>query len=237
MRFPRHAVIVAALSLAGAGLFARLGVWQVSRLKERRSFNAHLEARLAAAPVPVRRLPPDTSAGHFRRATATGSYDFAVEVALAPRSRDGSPGVHLLTPMRLADGGMVIVNRGWVYSEDAKTVDFERWHEYVGDTITVVGYAETWKGRAVGPRTPRILHALDSAGIALQVGVPVLPYYLVQTSDSALAPTRPARLGEPALDEGSHKSYAIQWFSFALIAMIGGALLVREELIRRRVSA
>jgi cytochrome oxidase assembly protein ShyY1 len=45
------------------------------------------------------------------------------------------------------------------------------------------------------------------------------------------------RLGEPVLSDGSHRSYAIQWFSFALIALVGGTLLVREELVRRRVPA
>jgi surfeit locus 1 family protein len=232
MSLPRSALAALVLTLAGAGLFARLGVWQVRRLAERRAFNAHLEQRLAAAPLPVTELPADSAAGHFRRVTATGVFDFGAQVVLTSRSRSGSPGVHLLTPLRLASGASVMVNRGWVYSDDAKSVDLAKWREHEGDVVTVTGYAETWWGRDTSrvPDAPAAVRSLDSAGVARRAGRALLPYYIVQTSDSANSPTRPVRLGEPALDEGSHRSYAIQWFTFALIAAIGGSLLVRQAM-------
>jgi surfeit locus 1 family protein len=87
------------------------------------------------------------------------------------------------------------------------------------------------------PPEQRVVRTLDSAAVARLVGTPIFPYYIAQTSDSARGPDRPVRLGEPILDDGSHFSYAVQWFSFALIALIGGALLVREERARRRASA
>jgi len=232
MRLPRQAIVAVALTLAGAGLFSRLGLWQLHRLTERRAFNAHLEQRLAASPLSVTTLPPDSAAGHFRRVTATGVWDFGAQVVLTARSRSGSPGVHVLTPLRLVDGARVMVNRGWVYSEDAKSIDLTKWSEREGDTVAITGYAETWWGRDTStvPGAPRAMRSLDSAGVAARVGSPVLPYYVVQTSDSANTNTRPVRLGEPVLDDGSHKSYAIQWFTFALIAVIGGSLLVRQTL-------
>lgn len=217
---------------------ARLGLWQLSRLAERRAFNARLEARLVAAPRPVSELPADTGAGHYHRVLARGVLDYAGQVALASRSSQGSPGVHLLTPMRLSDGRVVMVNRGWVYAPDAMTVDPLRWREHEGDTITVRGYAETFSGRdrTVLPAGARIVRALDSAAIAQRVGTPILPYFVVQTSDSASSANAPVRMGEPVLADGSHRSYAIQWFSFALVGLIGGALLLRDELARRRQS-
>lgn len=222
-----------------AGLCARLGVWQLDRLSQRQAFNARLEARLAASPVDVAALPSDTGRGHYHRVTARGRFDYAGQARLAARSNLGSPGVHLLTPLRLDDGRTVIVNRGWVYAADAMTIRDSLWREHEGDTITIVGYADTWAERQSNgpPDRPQVVRALDSAAVARIVGAPILPYYIAQTSDSARAPDRPVRLGEPVLDDGSHRSYAIQWFSFALIAVIGGALLVREELVRRRASA
>jgi surfeit locus 1 family protein len=222
-----------------AGLCARLGVWQLDRLSQRRAFNAQLEARLASAPVAVASLPADTGQGHYRRVTARGRFEYAGEARLAARSHLGSPGVHLLTPLRLEDGRVVVVNRGWVYAPDAMTITDTLWFERDTGLVTIVGYADTWGERQAGsaPDRPRIVRALDSAAVARVVGAPILPYYVAQTSDSARAPDRPVRLGEPVLDDGSHRSYAIQWFSFALIAVIGGALLVREELVRRRASA
>jgi surfeit locus 1 family protein len=47
---------------------------------------------------------------------------------------------------------------------------------------------------------------------------------ILQSPDSSL-PARPIRLAPPALDDGPHLSYAVQWFSFATIAVVGGILL------------
>jgi surfeit locus 1 family protein len=231
------------LPIVATALFAvvcaRLGVWQLDRLAQRRAFNATLHQRLAGAPLPVSTLPRDTTRGHYHRVTARGRFDYAGQVALATRSNLGSPGVHLLTPLRLDDGNVVMVNRGWVYAPDAMTIDASKWREHEGDSVTVTGYAETWTGREAAPlpAARRVVRTLDSAAVARLVGAPVLPYFVAQTSDSARAADRVVRLGEPTLDEGSHQSYAIQWFSFALIGLIGGSLLVREELARRRAAS
>ena len=217
----------------------RLGFWQLGRLEERRTWNTHLEQRLVAAPITVTALPVDSAAGHYRRVSAHGRFDFDRQVALATRSFQGSPGVHLLTPLRLDDGATVMVNRRCVYAPDAMTIDAAKWREREGDTVTVTGYAETWSGRETVPvpDSLRVVRALDSSAVARLVGEPILTYYLAQTSDSARGTERPVRLSEPVLSDGSHRSYAIQWFSFALVAVIGGTLLVREELVRRRASA
>ncbi len=228
-----------ALTIVFALVCLRLGVWQLGRLEERRTWNRHLEQRLVAAPVAVTALPPDSAAGHYRRVSARGRFDFDKQVSLATRSFQGSPGVHLLTPLRLEEGPIVMVNRGWVYAPDAMTIDAAKWRERAGDTVTVFGYAETWSGRETVPvaERQRVVRALDSSAVARLVGEPVVGYYIAQTSDSARGSERPVRLSEPVLSDGSHRSYAIQWFSFALVALVGGTLLVREELVRRRASA
>jgi len=213
-----------------ATLFARLGIWQLSRLGQRRAFNSTLVSRMQAAPAPLSEIPADTSSGHYRRVRATGTYLFDHEIAWTGRTREGSPGVNILTPMRLEGRDTVVmVNRGWAYSEDASTIDFKRWHER--DSATVTGYLETFPGTdpVAATATTRVVHRLDRARIQSLVGLPVAPYLLVQTSDSAThADSTPVRLPVPSLDEGPHKSYAIQWFSFATIAVIGGiALFVR----------
>ncbi|HEX7546533.1 MAG TPA: SURF1 family cytochrome oxidase biogenesis protein, partial [Gemmatimonadaceae bacterium] len=96
-----RAFLTLALPLAFAALFVRLGVWQLSRLKEKRAFNAILSMRLAAVPEDITALPADTALGHYRRVTASGTMLYDREVVYAGRSREGSPGVHLLTPMKL----------------------------------------------------------------------------------------------------------------------------------------
>ncbi|MBI1808528.1 MAG: SURF1 family protein [Gemmatimonadetes bacterium] len=218
------------IPLACAALFVRLGIWQLDRLAQRRAFNATLVARMSAPPVDAGSIGGDTASSHYRRVSAHGSYLFDREVVLGGRSHEGSPGVYILTPLKLEGRDTVVmVNRGWAYSEDAGTVDLGRWRER--DTATVTGYLETYPGTDPVPLKPgaRLVHRLDHARVASLVGLPVSPMLIVQTSDSsAHGDSVPVRLPTPSLDEGPHKSYAIQWFSFATIAVLGGiALYVR----------
>jgi surfeit locus 1 family protein len=216
------------IPLACAALFVRLGVWQLARLKEKRAFNTTLSARLAAPAADIISLPPDTALGHYRRVSASGAMLYDREVVYAGRSHEGAPGVDLLTPMKIAGRDTVVmVNRGWAYSADAARIENARWKEK--DSAQVAGYAETFAGTE-RQQTERRVHALDRAAIQKLVGIPVAPYILVQTSDSvAHGDSIPVRLNFPALDEGPHQSYAIQWFSFALVAVVGGVALSRRS--------
>jgi surfeit locus 1 family protein len=130
--------------------------------------------------------------------------------------------------MRIAGRDTVVmINRGWAYSVDAGTIDNSRWKER--DSMHVAGYAETFAGKERAP-APRRVHALDRAAIQTLVGLPIAPYILVETSDSASHPDSvPVRLSIPALSEGPHQSYAVQWFSFAAIAVVGGVALSRRS--------
>lgn len=203
-------------------------MWQLARLKEKRAFNTMLSARLAAPAADISALPPDTALGHYRRVSASGAMLYDREVVYAGRSHEGSPGVDLLTPMKVAGRDTVVmVNRGWAYSADAARIENARWKEK--DSAQVAGYAETFAGTE-RQQTERRVHALDRAAIQKLVGIPVAPYILVQTSDSvAHGDSIPVRLNFPALDEGPHQSYAIQWFSFALVAVVGGVALSRRS--------
>ena len=222
------------VAIVVAGICVRLGVWQTSRLSQRRAHNATLLSRLSAPLLPAAALGADTASGHYRRVSASGAFDHDHEVAWGPRMNDGSPGVHLLTPMKTADGALVVVDRGWVYSPDAKTVDFARWRER--DSASVTGYAETWSQPCTvpsglcGDSIGRHLTRLDQRSVERLVGARVAPFIVVQTSDSALrVDSVPARSKEPILDEGPHRGYAFQWFGFAIISLVGGVALVRRD--------
>ena len=201
-------LLVAAIVAIGC---VRLGLWQLDRLSQRKARNAAIETAFRAPPVAAELVTGD-SVQRFRRVTAVGRWNYTRETTLAGRTRNGAPGVHILTPMTLADGSTeVLVNRGWVYSPDARTVDVARWRE--GDRGEVVGYVD---------EVPRSVSL--GAGRA----------YIVALGDSGStrAPntTHPVRLAPPPFgDEGPHLSYAVQWFSFAAIALIGAPVLVRRR--------
>jgi surfeit locus 1 family protein len=197
-----------------AAACVRLGVWQLDRLAQRKTRNALIEAAFRERPISATVAIGDSSK-RFRRVIASGSWNYARETAIPGRTRGGSPGVHIVTPMALDDGRTeVLVNRGWVYSPDARTVDLARWHE--GDRAEVIGYVD---------EPPRSVRGTRGS------------LYIVALGDSnapAPAVPRPVRLAPPPFDEtGPHLGYAVQWFSFALIALIGAPILVRRQGRRR----
>jgi len=223
----------------------RLGFWQLDRLRQRRATNAMLIDRLASPPRPVRDVMRDSATAGFRRATATGTYDFAHEFALAARTREGSPGVNLVTPMRLAGTDtVVLVNRGWVYAPDAMTADFKRWTEPAATTVTgyLVAIARGVHGSASAATNPRVVRHLDLDSLTRRLPYPVAPFVLVQTDSAPTAATTPAalassntpaaapaRLSFPVLDEGPHLGYAFQWFAFAFIGVVGAVFGIRAD--------
>jgi surfeit locus 1 family protein len=225
---PRRILTFLMLAAVLAAACIRLGFWQLSRLTQRRARNSVVSARLAKPLVPLVGLPQD-SASVLRRAMISGTPDFDHEVVLAARSYQGSPGVYLLTPMRIAGSDTaVLVNRGWIYAPDGVSVDLRGWRE---TGTSFVGYAELLPpGRSSTPdgvlrHDSRIARELDLVTVNSLLPYPVSPLYLVATAQDTTKPVseRVARLPSPTLDEGPHLSYAIQWFAFAAIALIGGA--------------
>lgn len=231
----RRTILFCVLAIGAAALFVRLGFWQLSRLHERRAHNAVIAAQRLDAPVEFAALPRDTAAAHYRAAHVEGTYDYDHEIVLASRTRGGSPGVELFTPVRVAGSDTaVLVDRGWVYSPDGATVDLARWRE--GDSARVAGFVETYmpdNGVTTSAFGPRVVRRASRSEIAAKVPFPVAPYYLIVTSDSA-GRDHPARRAEPVLDEGPHRGYAIQWFAFALIAIGGAAAVVFREREEKR---
>lgn len=206
------------LALSLAALFVRLGFWQLHRLDARRVRNVEIATARALPPVglPLRHTAPD--ALRDRRATAQGVYDYAHERVWAGRTYQGTPGVALLTPLRLADGRAVFVDRGWVPSPDARHIDATPYRE--GDSVTVDGL--------VLP-APRDRGDVDPARLRDSLPYAVLPI-VIQIDDTAAAhPVGLARWRTPPLDDGPHLSYAIQWFSFATIAVVGTVLVLRKK--------
>jgi surfeit locus 1 family protein len=221
------------IPLACAALFIRLGVWQLERHLMRKAFNAGFAARLVADPVAFDSLGDPFSA-EWRRVSLSGRFRYDLEQVQAGRTNGGSPGVHLLTPLeRPGNDTLVIVTRGWVYSPDAGAADLARWRE--ADTVSITGYVLTLPDDSTNvPPAGRPLRTLDRGPLAARVGAPIAEFQVVMTSDStARADSVPRRLALPVVDTGPHFSYMLQWFAFALVAIIGGIALF----LRARESA
>lgn len=216
-------------ALLFSALFVRLGFWQIERLRERQAYNEPIEARVGLDPVERGELPRNLEAARHRRVRLTGTYDYAHEIVLTLRSREGSPGVNLLTPLRFAGSDTaILVNRGWIYAADGTSADTKPWRE--PNPVNAVGYVRLLEAddtssarttaRPDGVRRPQL------ATISSMLPYPVAPYYVVLSSPGSDPERTPPRVPAPTLDEGSHRSYAVQWFTFALIALGGTAILV-----------
>lgn len=222
--------IISILAISLAAIFIALGFWQIRRLSERRQANAHVAARRVAPEVPLDSLPRDTAEARFRRVQLRGVYDHGQEIIFTLRGRNGSPGVNILTPLlRNRKDTAVLVNRGWVYSPDGMTVDTRPWHE--PEILEGTGFVETFPTKGPfappNPARPRSFRRLERAELMKVFPYPIANYYVVLT-DSADKPNIPPRIEAPPLDEGSHRNYAIQWFSFAAISIIGLVFFLRR---------
>src|SRR5256885_6937676 len=115
MRIDRRDRVGLVVALLVAAICARLGVWQLDRLHERRQRNALVLAARARPPLEVDGSLPADSA-RDRRLGARGVYDYAHERLWHGRSYEGVPRVDLVTPLRLAGGAAVVGDRGWAPS-------------------------------------------------------------------------------------------------------------------------
>jgi surfeit locus 1 family protein len=223
--------------LLAAAICVRLGFWQLARLDSKRSANAALRTALAG-PIEPFQLPP--ASGRVRRVEARGVFDETHHVLLGGRSRNGTPGVEVVTPLRLASGEHVLVNRGWLPAADAATARPQD-HPERG-VRTIVAMPETMRAGAGGPplRTWTIdsttlvgARWLDRESLATRFPYPLAAWMLRDLPGPGVPP-RPARAIPRPLDESIHLSYAVQWFLFAAI-LLGGSLLVglRRAAVRK----
>lgn len=228
--------------LALVVLFVFFGFWQLSRLSERREQNQLIASRMASEPEQLAGLLEryDQQEGEldYRRAFVRGRYEQENELLLRSRSRGGEPGWHLLTPLVQESGRALLVDRGWVpYRMDEPPVEEARPPE---GTVEVEGLVrveqdppEGWAA-ALAPRDPpegplRSAYYVDVERLAAQVPHPLEPVYLQLTQQVPAGETRfPLPAEPPELENGPHLAYALQWFSFALIGVVGYALLLRR---------
>ena len=219
------AVIVAAVCV-------RLGFWQLSRLEQRRASNARI---VAAGALPELRLNEGgTGDGRTdRRAVARGSFDRSQELVLRGFVYQGAPGVRIVTPLRLeGSDSAVLVLRGFVTADDAvrPTVDSldEPGEKEIRGVLKPIATEPDSGGPLLrgGATTWR---RLDLAALRARMPYPILEAYLIADRDS----TRhgfPIRLEPPALNDGPHLSYALQWFGFAVTAMVvAGVIALRGK--------
>lgn len=222
--------------LVVAIVFVNLGFWQLRRLEERRLANTVGESRFESEPVDIdtllRGAGDEEESLEFRRATATGVFHPKDEVLIRSQVYQGAAGFHVITPLVGEDGSATLVNRGWV----PLTLDEVPVTEAPPPqgTVTIEGWVGLTRVRqGLGPSDPEegrlvTMSRVDIDRIRQQVPYELDPVYLSLLGGEP--DQLPVTVPPPSFeDEGSHLAYAIQWFSFALIGLVGYFFLIRRS--------
>lgn len=220
------AVVVVGLAVS----FIFLGFWQLDRRQERLSDNALATTQLLMPPTPLADLlaqGDDRATIEYRRATVDGSYLTADEVLIRSQIHLGTAGFHVITPYAY-EGGTVLVNRGWVPLDmDTTPVN----------ATPAVGPVEGWihLTQERGPLSPEdppgqltVFNRVDIDRIEQQTSSDLDPVYVVLADPEASELPIPVDLPDFS-DEGPHLAYAIQWFGFAIVAVVGFGALLRKS--------
>jgi surfeit locus 1 family protein len=225
------------LVIIGALILGRLGIWQLDRLAQRRAFNSSLNTRLAQPALKLANAAIDPAALEYRRVEVRGVYDPAQEIVLRNRELDGTPGVHILTPLRLSGSDTaVLIDRGWIPREKADPAARSAFTTPAGELL-VSGIARRSQENVGGPQDPPLgpdrkrLDAwfhVDTTRIQQQTGYLLLPIFIEQQPTPG-DPALPRRVATVDLGEGPHMGYAVQWFAFASILVVGYVAFIYSQ--------
>ena len=214
-------------ALIAIGILVGLGVWQIQRLAWKTKLLETIAARTTAAPMP---LPPeaawpDLKPAHYgyRHVALQGVFEHDKEVHIfrpLAEARGATHGVGylVLTPLRLASGAAVIVNRGFV--PDEKLDPSTRMAGQVSGPVTVTGLMREPEGRNLFTPADEpdrgIWFTRDPAAIARYDHLDRAAPFSVD-ADASPIPGGLPQGGETVLDiPNNHLSYAMTWFGLAL---------------------
>lgn len=222
--------------LAGVVGMLMLSQWQFHRLSERRDFNAEVRARTNEPVVDLSTIAnPDPTELQWRPVGVKGTYLTDEQVLIVNRSQQGRAGSNVVTPMRLDDGRVVLVIRGFIGLDQNPPAP-------PTGTVRVVGTVRAGEQRRTGqsadsPGELTEFLRLDIDRIAEQTDGEVMPVAVAVEASDPVDDASLTPLTLPELSEGPHLSYAIQWIIFAVAVLVGWVLAVRVSLRRRRTPA
>ena len=234
----------AVLALAGIALFfafISLGTWQVQRRAWKLDLIERVNQRVHSQPVAVPsqaewpNVKPDSH--EYLAVQAQGQWLEGRSV-LTQAVSDLGAGFWLLTPLQQADGTQLLVNRGFVPTEQRKAFTeqiAQAPKDAAGESVSVTGllrFSEPKGGfmRENAPEEDR-WHSRDVAAIAQAKGLePAAPFFVDQgIPGQAVAQTWP-RAGLTVIQfTNTHAVYALTWYGLALMVLVAAWLVIRHD--------
>jgi surfeit locus 1 family protein len=219
---PRLLPTVAALAAVVVCIAA--GNWQQRRMHAKEELRAQYDAARAEVPVALATLPrnPDWPSLRYRAVTATGEYLRDKQMLIDNKVMAGRAGFHVVTPLALKDGRVLLVDRGWVAQQASRSVlphaPPPAGEVTIGGRLSIPSAAYLELGADVPAGAVR--QNLDPARFAAETGLDVLPAILEATDapvpDDGLVREWPA----PGFGIDTHRVYMMQWYAFAFLATL-----------------
>ena len=212
-----------------------LGIWQLGRAAEKRALVEAFAAAQGAAPVPFAADLP-----RFSRVAARGRWDPSRQFLLDAMVHQGRAGFRVRTPLLLADGRVLLVDRGWVAGDPARRalpdVAFAAGDapvEAVGlvDELPRAGVATAPAAAPTDAGWPRVVLYPSREALAAALGAPVEPR-LLRLDPAAADGYQRGFAPDFGVSRERHLAYAATWFALAatLLALwIRATLRAKEE--------
>lgn len=235
MRWTLLIVFVVALGF----VFVRLGDWQLDRLDQRRDRNAVTITNENAPVQPAAAVftRPIEESDQWKKVRVTGVFDAEHQFVVRYRNNADQSGYQVVTPLRTPEGLNLLVDRGFVPLGSGEAIPTAA-PAPPPDQVSVEGHVrrnEQGGDGAIRPENGQV-RLINSDALQPSLPYPVADGYLsVVTVDPAqqggFRPILP-----PELNEGPHFWYAVQWFMFTGIAVLGIVVFIRADLRDRRAA-
>lgn len=236
--FTRKWLPITLIVLIAAIGCVRLGFWQLDRLHQRQIFNAHVRAMQALQPL-ILPAQGELTNMEYRQVNVSGVYDFENQIGIRNQYLNNVSGYDLLTPLRLGDGSVILIDRGWIPATGNSSPSDWGKYDKPGE-VTLLGVIRLSQTTSVldGMSDPTLVPGqkrldfwvfINLDGIRAQMPYPILPVYIQLNADPGNV--KPPIPSQPVLDlsDGPHQSYAIQWFSFASVLFIGYPIYISRQ--------
>ena len=221
-----HLVIVLAMIAMVA-----LGFWQLRRLDERREFNAKVRTRSEQTVVALDALvpaggTPDVATVEYLPVEFTGTYVPGLRYEFSMQ-RDDITGRDLYAMVELADGTVVIVDRGWLPAGTPSPA-LPTGEVRITGRLRQPDTGGTGQTAETGAE-PVPIFRVDVNDIADDAGATPRAMYVERITALPDEPREMTPVPFPDLGEGPHFGYAVQWFLFALCTLAGWGFAVAKK--------
>lgn len=226
--------LLSIVSIAGIAGFTALGVWQLHRLTWKLDLVARVEQRVHAAPVPLlaRTAWPQVSDANdsYRRVSASGRFLHDRET-LVQAVTDEGPGYWVVTPLKMDDGIVVLINRGFIPPNRRDPATRAAGNPPGPVQVTGLMRMTEPKGgflRTNDPAADR-WYSRDVAAIAAARNLQdVAPFFV--DADTMSVPGGWPKGGMTKISfDNNHLVYAVTWFTLALMLAGASVMVAREE--------